>query len=129
MVSRVQVAEYVADKLTSGRREALREAAAWLVAHGKARQARYLARDVAQVLADRGYVYAQVTTARPLTNRARDEVEDFIRTHTGARELELVTEVDPDVIGGTRIELPDAELDSTVRTKLRRFIESVGRDK
>jgi len=129
MVSRVQVAEYVADKLASGRREALREAASWLVVHGKARQARYLARDVAQVMADRGYVYARVTTARPLAVLAREEVADFIRTHTRAKELELVTEVDPDVIGGARIELPGAELDSTVRTKLRRFIESVGRDK
>lgn len=129
MASRVQVAEYVADRLATDRGEALREAASWLVAHGKARQARYLVRDVAQVLADRGYVYVRITTARPLSAAARTRVEDFVREHTGAKRLELTDVVDPEVIGGARIEVPGSELDSTVRSKLSRFIESVGRDK
>ena len=127
MASRVQVAEYVADKLATDRGEALREAASWLVAHGKARQARYLVRDVAQVLADRGYVYARITTARPLSEPARKRVEDFIREHTGAKKIELTDTVDPEVIGGARIEIPGSELDSTVRTKLAKFVEGVSR--
>ena len=86
MASRVQVAEYVADKLATDRGEALREAASWLVAHGKARQARYLARDVAQLLADRGYVYARITTARPMSERARHEVEEFYPQSHGRPE-------------------------------------------
>ena len=127
MASRAQVAAYVADKLTTDRREALREAASWLVAHGKTRQARYLVRDVAQVLADRGYVFARITTARPMSAHAKQEVEKFIRSQTGAKSIELVDAVDPGVIGGARIEIPGAELDSTVRTKLARFVEGVSR--
>lgn len=127
MTSRVQVAEYVAGKLATDRGEALREAASWLVAHGKARQARYLAHDVAQVLADRGYVYAQITTARPISAYARKRVEDFIRDHTGAKQIELVVTVEPGVIGGALIEIPGSELDSTVRTKLAKFVEGVSR--
>ena len=123
MTSRVKVAEYVANKLATDRGEALREAASWLVAHGKARQARYLARDVAQVLADRGYVFARITTARPMTERARGEVEDFIRGVTGAKTIELTDVVEPSVIGGARIEIPGSELDSTVRNKLAKFVE------
>ena len=70
MASRMQVAAYIADHLRDDRRGALRSAAAWLTEKGEPRQARYLARDVAQVLTERGYVWAQVTTARPLSAAA-----------------------------------------------------------
>ena len=125
MTSRAKVADYVADQLREHRHKAITAAAAWLVENGRSRQAEYLARDVAAVLAERGYVYAKVTTARPLTHHARDEVALFIRKATGAKELELETRVDASLIGGAIIETPGAELDSSVRTRLARFVEGV----
>jgi F0F1-type ATP synthase delta subunit len=127
MTSRAKVAEYVADHMEADRSGALAAAASWLIDHRATRQARYLAQDVARVWADRGYVYAQVTTARPLSAAARAEIEAFIKHHTQARELELVTTVDPGVIGGARIEMPGAELDGTVKVKLAKFVERVER--
>ncbi|MDB5179358.1 MAG: atpH [Patescibacteria group bacterium] len=123
MASRMQVAAYVADRLTDDRAGAVRSAAAWLAAKGQGRQARYLARDVAQVLSARGYVHARVTTARPLAGEARREVERFIKEATGGRELELETAVDPGMIGGITIETPGQALDASVRTKLAHYIE------
>jgi F-type H+-transporting ATPase subunit delta len=123
MASRMQVASYVADRLQSDRAGALRSAAAWLADKGQPRQARYLARDVAQVLTTRGYVWAQVTTARPLSTEARREVEGFIKKATGARELELETALDPDMIGGIKIETPGQALDASIQTKLARYVE------
>lgn len=123
MASRMQVATYVADQLRTDRNGALRKAAAWLAGKGRARQAPYLARDVAQVLADRGYVHARVTTARPLGAVGLDHVERFIKNATGARELELELAVEPDLIGGVKIETPGQALDASVKTKLARYVE------
>jgi F0F1-type ATP synthase delta subunit len=127
MISRVQVATYVADNLEADRPAALRAAASWLLDRGAARQARYLARDVAQVLSDRGYVYARVTTARPLAAAAAAAIEEFIKNETGAQRLELVMAIDQSLIGGAIVELPGAELDGTVRAKLAKFVEGVSR--
>jgi F0F1-type ATP synthase delta subunit len=123
MASRMQVATYVADQLRTDRAGALRKAAAWLVGKGRTRQAPYLVRDVAQVLVARGYVHAIVTTARPLGAVGRDHVEQFIKNATGARELELELAVDPDLIGGVKIETPGQALDASVKTKLARYVE------
>jgi len=125
MVSRTQVAAELAKRLGSDRRKAVRQTAAWLVATGRARQARYLARDVAGTLADDGYVLAQVTTARPLHDPARKELAGFIKNRTGAREVELDTSVDASMIGGVRVVTPSATLDATVRTKLASYVEGV----
>lgn len=126
MASRMQVAAYVADHLTDDRPGAVRSVAAWLLAKGQSRQARYLARDVAQVLTTRGYVLAQITTARPLGSEARAKIEQFIKEVTGARELELEAAVDPGLIGGITIETPGQALDASVRTKLARYVAEAG---
>jgi F-type H+-transporting ATPase subunit delta len=123
MPSRVQVAAHVADQLTTNRAEAVRAAAAWLVDRRRDREARYLARDIAAILAERGHVLAQVTTARKLSAEAQTEIEHFIKKETGARELELVTSVDPKLVGGVVVELPTASLDASVKAKLDRFVE------
>ena len=123
MVTRTQVAQVVADRLEHDRDGAIRQAAAWLVAQGRDRQAAYLARDVARILGHNGYVTARITTARPLAETARREIEEFIKAQTGASSVEITTAVDPTLIGGVRIETPEAELDASVRTKLARMIE------
>jgi F0F1-type ATP synthase delta subunit len=127
VTSRAQVAAHVAELLSTDREAALKAAAAWLVAKGRGRQAGYLARDIEQVLAAKGYVNASVTTARPMSDDARRNVETFIREATGARELELAAHVDPKIIGGALIETPDAQLDATVSTKLTTFVQGVSR--
>jgi F-type H+-transporting ATPase subunit delta len=119
----MQVAAYVAGRLRDDRAGAVRSAAAWLADGGRARQATYLARDIAEVLAQRGYVLARITTAQALSPEARSHVERFIKEATGAHELELETAVDPGLIGGVSIEIPGRELDASVRKKLARYVE------
>jgi F0F1-type ATP synthase delta subunit len=127
MTSRSQVASYVADHLVAGRRESVRAAAAWLIAHGKRRQVKYLVRDVAQILADQGYVVCDIITARPLTSGGQADIERYIKHMLDATKLEVDRRVDVSVIGGALIELPDAELDGTIKTKLAKFVEGVSR--
>lgn len=125
MASRLQVATYVADELSSGRKAAINSAAAWLVDGGRGREARYLARDVATVLAGRGHVLARVTTARPMSAQSKIMIEGFIKRETGARDLELETTVEVGLIGGVVIELPGSSLDASVRAKLDKFVEGM----
>lgn len=125
MASRTQVATYLADHLADGRAEAVKAAAAWLVAGGRGREARYLARDAAAALAERGHVLAEVVTARPMDPAAVKSVEGFIKQATGAQSLELVQSVDPALIGGIKIELPAATLDASVQAKLDKFVEGM----
>jgi F0F1-type ATP synthase delta subunit len=126
MATRTQVAAALAERLEHhDRHKSIREAAAWLVATGRARQARYLARDVAAQLEAKGYVLVRVTTARSLEHHTRERLEHFIQRQTGAKELEMDMIVDPNVVGGVQIETPLAALDATVRTKLARYVEGV----
>src|SRR5690349_10474777 len=125
MTSRMQVAAEVADRIKSGRREVVREAAAWLVERGRARDGRYLARDVAAILAGRGYLQVQITSARRLDDGALRKVEHFIKAETGAHELEVSATVDKEMIGGVKIETPLAVLDGSIRTKMEKMLEGV----
>ncbi len=125
MASRLQVAQELAGRLVSDRRAAVRQAAAWLLSTGRSRQAQYLANDVATVLAARGHVLVDVTTARPLSEAATTSIRDYIRQATGAQRLELNLHTDRSLIGGVLITTPNAVLDATVRTKLSKYVEGV----
>jgi F0F1-type ATP synthase delta subunit len=127
VISRRQVAQYVVDHLKDSRQDAVADAATWLVARGRKRQVRYLVRDVAEILATGGYIAANVVTARPLTAGARREIEEYVRGHTQATNVEMTTAVDGSLIGGALIELPGADLDATIKTKLSKFVEGVSR--
>jgi F0F1-type ATP synthase delta subunit len=125
MISRAQVASYVAARLPSERQPALKQAAAWLIESGRANQARYLARDIAGVLARQGYVLARVEGARPLSRSAVNEIQSFVTSQTGAREIELESVLNPALVGGVKIETPGRELDASVKRKLAKFVEGV----
>jgi len=125
MISRAQVARYVAQRLPRDRHEAIRLAAAWMVDQGRVGEVRYLANDIARALADEGYLYARITTATQLGESARSEIEKFVARETGATRVEANTDINPDLIGGVRIETPDLELDASVAHKFAKFVEGV----
>jgi F-type H+-transporting ATPase subunit delta len=125
MTSRAQVARYVAAKLLDDRREAIRQAAAWLVDQKRGNEVQYLANDVARALEADGYSYARVTTAHHLGASAHDDVRQFVSHQTGAKHVEVDNVIDDSIVGGVRIETPDRELDATVAHKLAKFVEGV----
>ncbi len=105
----------------------MNEAAAWLLSSGKVRQAAYLSKDVARIIAQSNYLYAVVTTARPLTSPARAGIEAYLKEITGATTIELSEVVDTRIIGGVRIETPTAILDGSVHSKLANLVEGMSR--
>lgn len=121
MVTRFEVARYVAEQLPEQRRKVLEAVAAWLVATGRTRQADYLVQDVARVLAQNGYLAARVTTARPLSPAVHREIEAYLKAATGAATVELDSKLDSTAIGGLSLTTPTTQLNATLRHKLQRL--------
>jgi F-type H+-transporting ATPase subunit delta len=67
----------------------------------------------------RGIVSATVTTAVPLDDDLRNQVESNLRDRLGGRELRLVSVVDESIVGGMVARVGDQVIDGSTRTRLR----------
>lgn len=115
-ISRRRLANFVADNVKNGKLKDsfMEKLAAYIVESGRQREAEMIVRAIEDELQTRGVVVATVTTAHPLTKASRQEIESMINAnHIYIREV-----IDPSVIGGVKIELPDSQIDQTVKTKL-----------
>ena len=73
------------------------------------------------LLARRGIVVGEVTTAVPLTAAEMETVRAHLRTITHGQDVEVRTKVDPSIIGGIVVRIGDQLLDGSVTNKLRRL--------
>lgn len=115
-ISRRKIAAFVADKLAAGvpADMAIKEAAAYLIETKRTSERELLVRDIEDVLAEKGIVVADVTSAHPLSDALRSE----IRTLIGAKELHLRESTDAAVLGGIRVDMPGARFDGTIQRKI-----------
>lgn len=60
---------------------------------------------------------ARVTAAIPLTASQRDRLQAALTAEHG-RQVALHVDIDPEIIGGLRIEIGDSIIDGTIRTRL-----------
>jgi F-type H+-transporting ATPase subunit delta len=67
--------------------------------------------------AHRGVEEVEVTTAILLDDQQRDEISDHL-SRTIAKDIRLLTKVDPDIVGGVVYRVGDKVLDGSVRSKL-----------
>ncbi len=125
MTSRSALANYIVNNLEQDRENVVRQVAAWLSTHGRKRDVSYVTQDVANILQQRGEVWARVTVARPITDDVRQQIENYIKFATHAKEVGLDVVVDPGHIGGVRIDTPQGSLDASVRTQLTDFVQGV----
>jgi F-type H+-transporting ATPase subunit delta len=72
-------------------------------------------------------VLAEVTSAVELTDAQRQSVSEKVKTMTGAREVELSTKLDRDLIGGVIIKVGSQVIDASLRGQLRRIGISLSR--
>lgn len=131
MRSRSKVANYASSSLladTGSRSDIVNKLAAWLKDTRSSRQVSYLVQDIAKKLADSGYIYATITTAHPLQGDTRQAVETYLKNYYGKSiTLEIDEKVQPNIVGGIRIDTPHGSLDATVRRKLVQIIKGVQR--
>jgi F-type H+-transporting ATPase subunit delta len=115
-LSRRKIAQYVTDKLLSGAKLApvMKEVAAFLVETRRTREFDLLVRDIEGELAAQGIIVADVVSAYPLADELKKQIGELV----GAKDLQLRATVDPDVLGGMRINVPGKRFDGTLRHKL-----------
>jgi len=96
--------------------------AAYLLEQNKVEDVDLIINDVAHELFEQsGHLYVDVTSARPLSKTASDELKRMLREATGAKQVELSEHVDRTLIGGLIARTPSAQLDVSVRTKLKQL--------
>lgn len=120
--SRRLVVASLVDMLEAGKptSEIAQILAAYLVETKRTRDVELYLRDIELVIAERfGLVTAYVSSAKALSDKTREQVKKLVKSRTNAKDVEMVETTDPGLIGGIIIQTADAELDESVRTKLR----------
>lgn len=67
----------------------------------------------------KGIGKANVTTAIPLDDKLRAEIEQLVRRYSDKKQIELIENVDPDLIGGFVLNVGDRQVDASIRSKLK----------
>lgn len=119
-LSRRTIARYAATQLTGGasQKEIAQQLAAHLIETRRTTEAGTIIRDIAHHLAEAGYVEATVTSAHVLEASVETALKELVQRETGASEVAIAAKVDPDVLGGVKVETPGRTLDATVAHKL-----------
>lgn len=119
-LSRRVLANYAADQWVSGadRKKLIEQLAAYLVESRRSGEVILLVRDIEQALADRGQVLARIASARPLNEDLESAIVDQLKKDASAEQVEIDSRVDPDLLGGVRVEIPGREYDNTLRRRL-----------
>lgn len=124
-VSRRVLARVIAERLIAEPKNTkhwMQATAAYLVEHGLVEDADLLMNDVARELfAQDGRLMVHVASARPLSETIRAELKTHLREATNAAHVEMSESVDPTLLGGLVAKTPDAELDLSVRRRLRQL--------
>lgn len=116
-LSRRKISAYVADQVKDGviPETVLKEVGAYLYEERRLRELGLIVRAIEDALYERGIVIATVTSAQPLDEQLRAIIIERIN----AGSVYLREEVDPSVIGGLRLQTPEASMDSTLVHKLK----------
>ena len=68
---------------------------------------------------------ADITTAVELTPAKKDEIHKKLLATTSYREIEVIYQVDPAIIGGMTVRINDRVVDSSIKTKLDKMERSL----
>ena len=100
--------------------EWLQRLAAYIITHHMTDQVDLLVNDIAHELyIQTGLLTIEVVSARRLSASIKSSISELLQTKTGARSVVVHQTVDVDLLGGFVARTADAEMDASVRTKLR----------
>ena len=124
LASRRRVAKFIAKQLAGGESVSRisKILAAYLVDNKQRRQVDLFLRDIETELANEyGHLAADVTAARKLTSETKRALAEMLQRETGAKKVELIEDIDPELLGGVVVKTPEDELDASLKTKLTRL--------
>jgi F0F1-type ATP synthase delta subunit len=120
---RTIIARIITDKLGKQSPKRLsHEVAAYLLENNRVGELDSLLRDVQQQRADVGMVEAVAVSAHPLTDKVRSDIKAQVKAAVpSAKSIIISEQLDPDMVGGVKIELANQQLDLSIRSKLNKF--------
>jgi F0F1-type ATP synthase delta subunit len=99
-----------------------KEVAAYLLTTGRTGQLNSLVRDMTKQWAQHGIIEVTVISAHELDAKVISDIKAKTRQlYPDAKKIIINNRYEKDLIGGVRIELPDFQLDLSLRSKLDRF--------
>jgi F0F1-type ATP synthase delta subunit len=127
-VSRTRLAKLVADTtLQKGASKGFdREVAAYLLSEGRVNELDSLLRDVQADWAAAGHVEVVARSAYPLTAAVQSDIKRRVKqAYPQAKNIVINEVIDPEIVGGVRLNLPNQQLDLSIRSKLNTFKQLV----
>ncbi len=81
-----------------------------------------LMRDVEKNWAERGYIDVIATSAFPLSNTVKLDINRLIKKQfPDLIKIKIIEVIDPEVVGGVLLEFADQQLDLSIETKINKF--------
>jgi len=98
------------------------EIAAYLLTENLVTDLEPLLRDLIQHRIDEGNVEATLVSAHDLTDEVTKDVKKILAEHyPSAKKISINSKVNPEIVGGVRLVMPNEQLDLTVLRKLSSF--------
>jgi F-type H+-transporting ATPase subunit delta len=122
--SRRKIAEIIARRLERGEsmNKLSKEVAAYLLDAKRSSELESIMRDVIALRADNGHVESSLTTAHKLSPKLEKEIKDLVKViRPSTKTIQLNEEVEPDLIGGFKLNVINQSLDLSVRAQLNRL--------
>jgi F-type H+-transporting ATPase subunit delta len=124
-VSRRELARAVTAKLLAEpkrQKHWLEALAAYMVTHKMVDDADMIINDIARELhTQSGVLTVEVRSAKALSETLRSSIKQYLSNQTEAKRVNVHESVEPELLGGFIAQTPDAELDASVRTRLRKL--------
>lgn len=106
------------------------EVAAYLIAEQQVAEFDSLIRDIMQYRADNGVVEVTAVSAHQLNDQNTADISELLKaSYPDATTIRINQAIDPEVLGGVRINFPNEALDMTTQSKLNKFKRLTGAGK
>jgi len=123
-VPRTKLAVAIAEATLNERDHArlARAVAAYLLSENRVSELEPLMRDVLAYRQQRGIIEANAMSAHELSAEANREVKDLLKQHyPKAKKVIVHDAIEPELIGGVKLQLANEQLDMSVRARLDTF--------
>jgi len=98
--------------------------AAYVVAQRCTRELDAIMREVSSLRATKGIREATIISARELDDKVQNQLEKIVANNYSNTQKVISNKViDPDMVGGVRLETDDLRLDMTIRNRLRYLLQ------
>ena len=122
--SRRLIVEKIVDLLEAGRsvKDVSRILAAFLIENHQTRQAELYLRDIRVALMKRkSYLVVDVDSANELSDKLSEKIFEFMKKQTGAKDIEIINTVNPDLVNGVVISTTDTIYDASLKNRIKKL--------